>query len=168
MTIQSSIHYNNSYPRRTWPVLLLMLVAMMATACIMPSAVTQTFSPLNPGITSRLVGKRWEMVEVTFRNESIPIDEIKPVEIWFDQAGTMNFNSAKCTAGAYLIFFADERHYQLARGDVSAVGCKELPDRQMARMLEVLKATTAYEIRENQLFLTGADVRILLEIANTH
>lgn len=168
MAISQILHWSKPYLQKFFLLLWGLLLAMIASACVLPSAGTQPFSPLNPGTTAALAGKRWTIVEVTLRNELIPIEAIKPIEVWFDPVGALNFSSAQCTGGAYLILFSDENHYTLSRGDISAVGCTALREQQMARMLEALKATTAYAIRGNQLRLTGSAIQIVLEIAQSH
>jgi hypothetical protein len=147
-------------------VSLFWVVIVITSACVAGSEVTQSPSPLSPNTASLLVGNRWKVAEITFQGESIRLDALEPLYFWFEQAGVLNLTSSLCPGGAFLIFFESERRYKLGRGDVPAVGCSELSSRQMADVQNALKATREFEIRGNQLFLIGPDVRIVLETDN--
>ncbi|MCE7979773.1 MAG: hypothetical protein DYG89_01160 [Caldilinea sp. CFX5] len=145
---------------------LLMAMMIITNACVAGSTVTQSPSPLSPDFELLLTGKRWLIDEVTFRNEPTQLDILQPFELWFDQAGTLNFSSATCAGGAFLIFFENEHRYRLTKGEVAPQDCGELRNKQFARVLDALKITTQYEIQDNQLLLAGDDVRIVLSIHN--
>lgn len=145
---------------------LLMAVMIIANACVAGSAVTQSPSPLSPDFELLLIGKRWLMDEITFRNQPIQLDVLQPFELWFDQAGTLNFSSATCAGGAFLIFFQNERQYRLTKGEVAPQDCGELRNKQFDRVTDAIAATTEYEMQDDHLLLLGDDTRIVLNISN--
>ena len=67
-----------------------------------------------------------------------------------------------------MLFFEDERPYWLGRGDVAAVVCGEVRNRQLSQVIlratAALEATVNLELQGDQLFLTGPEVRIVLVI----
>lgn len=168
MTVNMGICCTKSH---LWRSLLIFawlgVLIMISGACVAGSEVTQSFSPLPPSTTSLLSGNRWEVVEITVQGEPLQFDALKPLYFWFEPAGALNYSSPHCAGGGFLIFFENERRYKLGRGEVAAVDCGEPRQKQMGDVVDALRATTMYEPRDDQLLLTGENVRIVSKIDNS-
>ena len=127
--------------------------------------VLTSLGPLIPGTNTVLAENRWRLIEVTDQSGDVGFEALSPVYIDFDIAGILHI-FAGCPAGAYRITAQSDYQYELTQSMFSAVDCGETVNKQFDGVHNALKATTQYAIQDNQLFLTGDNVRIILEIDN--
>ena len=112
---------------------------------------------------------QWVLSTVSYRGENKVVDALKPTYFQFDTARNLLLITTPCEGSddfgrtlGYEILFQNERHYTLNPQDSSDVGCGRLINVQTEH-LRVLD-TSQYEIRDNQLFLIGEQVQIVLSM----
>jgi heat shock protein HslJ len=127
--------------------------------------VLTNLGPLIPGTNTVLAENRWRLVEANDHGEMIALDAVSPIYFTFDVAGLLNI-FADCLAATYKIAAPSDRRYELTQSMFAATDCGETVNKQFNRVHNALNATTEYTIQDNQLFLTGDNVRIVLEIDN--
>lgn len=149
----------------------LLAALWLLTACFLPPALPtqlpQPTSPLIPGQNSLLADKRWQVVAITQQQAAVTFDAVGPIYIIFHKNGQLEFNAPACSSGGYQIMAESERRYRLVGAGATARDCGERKNKQLNAVLQAISATTAYELQDKRLFLTGPDVRIVLEIDNT-
>lgn len=155
-------------PGTKWFVCWWLAVMLMATACVPPGSAPRVMpeSPLIPGTNVALVQNRWRVVEIIYQAENVAFDVIQPIYVSFTIDGQLLKRATHCNAVGYYIVAHSEQRYQLVQGAGTARGCGAIGEKQDVTVGKALRATTKYEMHGTQLFLTGDDVRIVLEIDN--
>jgi len=154
-----------STPGTQWFACWWLAVMLITTACVPPGSSTagQPSSPLPPA-TYSLAANRWRLVEIRYRGSTLQFDALQPVHVVFGLEGNLGITTTNCNGGGYRIFFKSRYHYILTDGATTAMNCGELADAQYTRLIEAVKATTAYQMQDDQVLLTGDDVRIVLAL----
>ncbi len=151
---------------------IMLLIASSCTVTPVPASNSpvqiESESPLIPGINTFLIENRWRLIEITYRSVAVEFEAIQPIYLTFTADGQLIKETTDCNSGGYYIIASSERKYHLEPGTGTAQDCGEAGNQQYDRITEAIAATTAYEIEGNQLFLTGDDVRIILEVDNVH
>lgn len=145
------------------------ILILTTTACILPlvpvdvSLPVQPESPLIPGANTTLVENRWRLVEATSQGETVAFDAIAPIYLTFTVDGQLVKRTTDCNGDGHYIIASSPQHYRLVPSAGTARGCGEVGDRQYDQITEAIAATTQYAIQDSQLFLTGDNVRIVLD-----
>lgn len=121
-------------------------------------------TPLILGSNVRLAGHRWRVIEVIFQGEAVEFDAIQPAYVTFEVFGDLVLNTMNCNAGGFHIVAESETRYWLISGATTAQDCGEVGNWQYGRLSQAIGSTTGYEMQDEQVVLTGEDVRIVLEI----
>jgi hypothetical protein len=163
---------------RTVPLLLGAWVAMAMAACTVPppqfaEPPSTTFtSPLNAGFNPALIEplwrNGWRITEIIHRGEEVAFDALDPLRVWFHVSGMLHY-SANCGGGALRMVALGAQRYWVSPGilDGVAYSCGETGNAQYSRVIAALRATRAYAIQDDQLILTGNQVRVVLELDET-
>ena len=155
--------------------LLVVLLAALMTSCMYSpfspfandmdrAMAAQPESPLIPGQNTPLAQHDWRIVEASRAGRPIQIAAIAPVLLSFEaKRGLLGVHALYCNAASAIIVASDAHHYRLVPAESTAKHCGTGQQQENDLHAAVL-ATTEYELRGNQLILSGQDVRIVAEI----
>jgi hypothetical protein len=128
------------------------------------AVVFQPESPLIPGSNTVLAEHRWRVVEIIYAGQIVVFDAIQPIYITFDNPGYLTKYTTNCNSGGYHLIAESINRYRLIPGSGTAKDCGEIGNQQYDLVSEAIGATTDLELQGDQLFLTGPEARIVLEI----
>ncbi|MFO7538009.1 MAG: hypothetical protein R6X32_08105 [Chloroflexota bacterium] len=165
--------------------LLFSSILLIGTACTSASSQPETVTPSAYPVEldepasearARLGEQQWLLSAVTYRGEEQEISALEST--YFQFIFTPDRNTLLFTTPCegtddgskgfgYTILFHEEQQYSLHPQDGIDVGCGEMIDAQTDYLMGAFLETSRYELRNDQLLLTGDNNQIVLERVNT-
>jgi len=155
--LQEALLATTSYELRDSQLFLLGEETQIILVDILPE------NPLTIGAGTDLLEKSWRLAKVTHQGKVIDAGPMQPLYFGFASDGYLTIASSTCYVGSYEVIPETARQYDITAEYYSSDPCV---DAQMRQVVEMLDQTTAFEIKDGQLFLIGDDVQIVLEIDN--
>jgi hypothetical protein len=129
-------------------------------------AVGEVYPPF-PTAHPVLLLNRFQWVEGTHRGQALVADRLQPliVSFTFSEVGLVYLQSRRSGCGveaSYRTVEGNGQSYQLIQEEPLRLNCGEDVNAQFRAAADALAATTNFEVQDDQLILTGNDVRIVL------
>jgi hypothetical protein len=113
----------------------------------------------------------WRITEIVQGGQEVAFDALGAVTLTFDDSGYLAVHTEHCGVAAYFFAYGyspeARRSYTLSAAEMTAQDCGEPRNTQFHQVVSALEATGADEIQDERLVLSGDDVRIVLDIAES-